>query len=153
LGNHQACLPVPALYATTSLRWAKPRSNSGVKNSSAVRISWVAIAATPLCDDGCARLMAIARDISRKCMSMVVTVAVEPETRCGFGAEQPHIFRMARHGTWYALAANMAIETDHTVAGAKHHLQIMGNEQDTATAPRPDRSNQLVKLGRAGKVD
>ena len=97
-------------------------------------------------------MMPITGDLAGKRVRVVVAVLVDAEARGGSRAEQTHIFGMPRNRTGPALAADMPVEANHAVTCAKHHMQIVGDEEDAAAAAVADRRDQLIKVRSPGKV-
>ena len=86
-------------------------------------------------------------------MGMVVVVAVDRQRLGGTAAEQFQIFRALADHLRRATAADMAVEADHRIGLGHHHMQVVGDQQDTAAGPVADRFDQIVKRNLAGKID
>ena len=84
---------------------------------------------------------------------MVMMVMVDAERRGGLGAEQPHVFGMARHGVGYAGATDVAVETDHPVALCHHDVQVVADQQHADAALLSQPADQRVELGLADVID
>ena len=59
---------------------------------------------------------------------MVVPMAVDRDRLARLAAEQPSIFGVASHLFRDTFTADVAVNTEHTVAGAEHDMQIVRDE-------------------------
>jgi hypothetical protein len=86
-------------------------------------------------------------------MNVVVVVGIDGQGRTRGFAEQTEKGWIAANLLGVTGAADMVIETDYPIGRGHDEIEIMGDEQDPATAPARDRADQLVELGPAGNVD
>src|SRR3954466_5487726 len=82
---------------------------------------------------------------------MVMTVLVDGQ-RFGVAAEQRQIFRMTADILRMPGAADMPVDADDGVGARHHQMQVVGNQQDTATASPADLGDQVEQLDLAMDV-
>ena len=84
---------------------------------------------------------------------MVVVVAVNGETPAGRGAEKGNVFRVPGDRFRLSRAADVTIQADHPVGCLHDQMQIVRDQQHTATAPPPNAADQGEKLRLPVDVD
>ena len=80
-------------------------------------------------------------------MDVVMVVTVKRQTASGFHPKKPEVFRMTGDFPGFPFTAKMPVETEDTVGGSHHHMQVMGYHQDSTTSLITDLSDQAIKLG------
>ena len=80
-------------------------------------------------------------------MNVVMVVTVNRQTASRFHPKKPEVFRMTGDFLGFPFTAKMPVETEDTVGGSHHHMQVVGYHQDSATPLITDLSDQAIKLG------
>lgn len=86
-------------------------------------------------------------------MRVIVVVAIDGKRFRGARAEETEVFRACQHLCRRTATADMAIEAHDRVGFGHHHVQIMGNQQDTAAGTIPDFANELVDRDLSSEID
>src|SRR5690606_37804128 len=86
-------------------------------------------------------------------MRVVLVVAIDGKRFCGARTEEAEVFRARQNLSRRTATADMAIEAHDRVGFGHHHVQIMGNQQDTAAGTIPDFANELVDRALPGEID
>ena len=85
-------------------------------------------------------------------MNVVMVVTVNRQTASRFHPKKPEVFRMTGDFLGFPFTAKMPVETEDTVGGSHHHMQVVGYHQDSATPLITDLSDQAIQFGLAEVV-
>ena len=94
---------------------------------------------------GASGRMAGAPDLAVRQVLMVMPVLIQRECRCCLVTEQDPELVTGCHIGRCAVAADMAVQADHTVGLRHDNVKVVGNQHDTAIQPVADVLNQLVE--------
>ncbi len=83
---------------------------------------------------------------------MIVFMSVKRERAAGTLAEEPLVFRVIAHQRRRALAADMAVHTNHAIRGAHHHMEIVADHENGRACVISDLLDQAVESGFAWLV-
>jgi hypothetical protein len=86
-------------------------------------------------------------------MAVVVAMGIDRQPLGFLRPEERQIFRMRADRLGSAGAADMSVETDHSVRRCHDKVKVMGNHKDTAAQPLPQSRDQTVELRLAHDID
>ena len=91
--------------------------------------------------------------VTGKVVFMTVMMAIERDAFGSTRAEQGDIFRMRSDRFRRTRTADMAIQAEHPICRAHHHMEVVTYDEDTAAAARAHLFDQLEHIDLALEID